>query len=80
MCYLSAPPANSSGMVRHIVPAGGSDVEAVADDRLLDECEGPPNFLELRDTSNKGLNVNGSVCLNYQCMYVAKVARMLDEN
>lgn len=40
--------------------------------RPADECEGPPNFLELRDTSNRGLNVNGSICLDYTCMCVAR--------
>ncbi|KAL7281074.1 hypothetical protein ACG7TL_004376 [Trametes sanguinea] len=34
-----------------------------------DECEGPPNFKELADTSGFGLNVNGSVCLNNICMW-----------
>ena len=35
-----------------------------------DECEGPPNFKELTDTTGFGLNVNGSVCLNNICMCV----------
>ena len=35
-----------------------------------DECEGPPNFAELRDTTGFGLNVNGSICLNNICMCV----------
>ncbi|KAK0504880.1 hypothetical protein EDD18DRAFT_1126802 [Armillaria luteobubalina] len=34
-----------------------------------DQCEGPPNFKELADESNLGLNVNGSVCLNNICMW-----------
>ncbi|KAI0712940.1 hypothetical protein C8T65DRAFT_646169 [Cerioporus squamosus] len=34
-----------------------------------DECEGPPNFKELADTTGFGLNVNGSVCLNNICMW-----------
>ncbi|KAI0633879.1 hypothetical protein C8Q77DRAFT_1057078 [Trametes polyzona] len=34
-----------------------------------DECEGPPNFKELEDTTGFGLNVNGSVCLNNICMW-----------
>ncbi|KAK0461380.1 uncharacterized protein EV420DRAFT_1531768 [Desarmillaria tabescens] len=34
-----------------------------------DQCEGPPNFKELADESNIGLNVNGSVCLNNICMW-----------
>lgn len=36
---------------------------------MLDQCEAPPNFKDLADTSNRGLNFNGSVCLNNQCMY-----------
>lgn len=35
----------------------------------LDQCEPPPNFEALRDTSGRGLNFNGSVCLNNVCMY-----------
>ncbi|RPD78518.1 hypothetical protein L226DRAFT_457878 [Lentinus tigrinus ALCF2SS1-7] len=34
-----------------------------------DECEGPPNFKELADTTGFGLNVNGSICLNNVCMW-----------
>ncbi|CAK5281480.1 unnamed protein product [Mycena citricolor] len=34
-----------------------------------DQCEGPPNFKQLRDTTGRGLNVNGSVCLNNVCMW-----------
>ncbi|KIY44376.1 hypothetical protein FISHEDRAFT_51660 [Fistulina hepatica ATCC 64428] len=34
-----------------------------------DECEGPPNYKQLRDTTGYGLNVNGSVCLNNICMW-----------
>ncbi|TBU30294.1 hypothetical protein BD311DRAFT_691476 [Dichomitus squalens] len=34
-----------------------------------DECEGPPNFKDLADTTGFGLNVNGSVCLNNICMW-----------
>jgi len=34
-----------------------------------DQCEGPPNFRELADESGRGLNVNGSVCLNNICMW-----------
>ena len=36
---------------------------------FLDQCEPPPNFQELSDTSGRGLNYNGSVCLNNVCMY-----------
>lgn len=36
---------------------------------ILDQCEPPPNFQALRDTSGRGLNFNGSVCLNNVCMY-----------
>ncbi|ESK95532.1 hypothetical protein Moror_12718 [Moniliophthora roreri MCA 2997] len=34
-----------------------------------DQCQGPPNFKELADHSNRALNVNGSVCLNNVCMW-----------
>ncbi|OCB90650.1 hypothetical protein A7U60_g2085 [Sanghuangporus baumii] len=33
-----------------------------------DECEAPPNWRDLAD-DKFGLNVNGSVCLNFQCMW-----------
>lgn len=33
-----------------------------------DQCEAPPNFKELADTTGRGLNFNGSVCLNNICM------------
>ena len=36
---------------------------------LLDQCEAPPNFRELADTTGRGLNSNGSVCLNNICMW-----------
>jgi len=39
-----------------------------------DECQGPPNFAELADKTNKGLNVNGSVCLNNICMWANATA------
>ncbi|KDQ53542.1 hypothetical protein JAAARDRAFT_136902 [Jaapia argillacea MUCL 33604] len=34
-----------------------------------DECQPPPNYLELADTLGRGLNFNGSVCLNAKCMW-----------
>jgi len=34
-----------------------------------DQCEAPPNFQVLADTSGRGLNFNGSVCLNNLCMW-----------
>ncbi|KIK37175.1 hypothetical protein CY34DRAFT_93215 [Suillus luteus UH-Slu-Lm8-n1] len=34
-----------------------------------DQCEPPPNWQELADTSKYGRNVNGSVCLNNVCMW-----------
>jgi len=34
-----------------------------------DQCEAPPNFSELLDTAGRGLNFNGSVCLNNTCMW-----------
>jgi hypothetical protein len=40
---------------------------------LKDQCEAPPNFSELADKLHRGLNFNGSVCLNNQCMYVERV-------
>lgn len=38
-----------------------------------DECEAPPNFQELAGPNN----FNGSVCLNYQCMYDLQEAPLL---
>ncbi|KAF9222537.1 hypothetical protein BS17DRAFT_783008 [Gyrodon lividus] len=34
-----------------------------------DQCEPPPNWSELAETSYYGRNVNGSVCLNNVCMW-----------
>ncbi|KAJ3776508.1 hypothetical protein FB446DRAFT_292119 [Lentinula raphanica] len=34
-----------------------------------DQCQGPPNYKDLLDTTNRGLNVNGSLCLNNVCMW-----------
>ncbi|ETW80398.1 hypothetical protein HETIRDRAFT_321297 [Heterobasidion irregulare TC 32-1] len=34
-----------------------------------DECLAPDNFKELRDQSARGLNVNGSICLNFVCTF-----------
>ncbi|KXN90640.1 hypothetical protein AN958_03880 [Leucoagaricus sp. SymC.cos] len=34
-----------------------------------DQCEAPSNFRELADTTGRGLNFNGSVCLNNICMW-----------
>lgn len=34
-----------------------------------DQCLGPDNWQELADTTGRGLNVNGSVCLNNICMF-----------
>ncbi|KAF8161051.1 hypothetical protein B0H34DRAFT_699202 [Crassisporium funariophilum] len=34
-----------------------------------DQCEAPPNFRELADKSGRGLNFNGSVCLNNVCRW-----------
>ncbi|PFH45892.1 hypothetical protein AMATHDRAFT_184139 [Amanita thiersii Skay4041] len=34
-----------------------------------DQCEGPPEFKELSDVTGRGLNVNGSICLNNVCMW-----------
>ncbi|KAF9531591.1 hypothetical protein CPB83DRAFT_848424 [Crepidotus variabilis] len=41
-----------------------------------DQCEGPPNYVELTDTSGRGLNNNGSVCLNNVCMWANATAGM----
>ncbi|TFY70183.1 hypothetical protein EVG20_g2833 [Dentipellis fragilis] len=38
-----------------------------------DECQAPDNFQELRDTSGRGLNVNGSICLNFVCQWAWRV-------
>ncbi|KAF9793073.1 hypothetical protein BJ322DRAFT_1032885 [Thelephora terrestris] len=43
----------------------GSDCQLNRDD----ECQPPPNAKELADQSGHGLNVNGAVCLNFQCMW-----------
>ena len=37
---------------------------------LLDSCQGPDNFRELKETSGLGRNVNGSICLNFVCQCV----------
>lgn len=42
----------------------------------LDQCEAPPNFKELADTSGRGLNYNGAICLQNQCMWV--ITSLLD--
>ncbi|KAH8828318.1 hypothetical protein DL96DRAFT_1602678 [Flagelloscypha sp. PMI_526] len=34
-----------------------------------DQCQAPPNFKELADTTGHGTNVNGSVCLKNVCMW-----------
>lgn len=34
-----------------------------------DQCQPPPNAVELTDTTGHGLNKNGSVCLNGLCMW-----------
>lgn len=34
-----------------------------------DSCIGPDNFVDLRDTTGRGLNVNGSICLNFACQF-----------
>ncbi|KAJ7733757.1 hypothetical protein DFH07DRAFT_132432 [Mycena maculata] len=39
-----------------------------------DECEPPPNAAELADTTNRGLNVDGAVCLNNVCMWANKTS------
>ena len=42
-----------------------------------DSCVGPDDFKELRDTTGRGLNVNGSICLNFACQYVFRVLSTL---
>jgi hypothetical protein len=39
----------------------------------LDSCIGPDDFKDLRDSTGRGLNVNGSICLNLVCQYVFAV-------
>jgi len=39
-----------------------------------DECQAPPNFADLADTTNRGRNFNGSVCLNNLCLWANKTA------
>ncbi|KAJ7647414.1 hypothetical protein FB45DRAFT_893377 [Roridomyces roridus] len=39
-----------------------------------DECEAPPNAAQLADTTNRGLNVNGAVCLNNVCMWANRTS------
>ncbi|KAH8994002.1 hypothetical protein EDB92DRAFT_1934423 [Lactarius akahatsu] len=34
-----------------------------------DSCIGPDDFKDLRDTTGRGLNVNGSICLNFVCQF-----------
>jgi len=34
-----------------------------------DSCVAPDNFKDLRDTTGNGLNVNGSICLNFVCQF-----------
>lgn len=43
----------------------GSDCQLNRDD----ECQPPPNAKELSDKSGHGLNVDGAVCLNFQCTW-----------
>jgi hypothetical protein len=38
-----------------------------------DSCVGPDDFKGLRDTTGRGLNVNGSICLNFLCQWVTRV-------
>jgi hypothetical protein len=38
-----------------------------------DSCVGPDDFKDLRDITGRGLNVNGSICLNFVCQYVFRV-------
>jgi hypothetical protein len=37
---------------------------------LLDSCQAPGDFKDLRETTGLGRNVNGSVCLNFVCQCV----------
>ncbi len=37
---------------------------------LVDSCQAPDNFKELKETTGLGRNVNGSVCLNFVCQCV----------
>lgn len=40
---------------------------------LLDSCQAPDNFKQLRETTGLGRNVNGSVCLNFVCQCVLRI-------
>jgi hypothetical protein len=37
---------------------------------LLDSCQAPDDFKDLKETVGLGRNVNGSVCLNFACQCV----------
>lgn len=37
---------------------------------LLDQCAPPPNFVQLADNAQYGVNLNGSICLNNVCTFV----------
>ena len=45
----------------------------LAHDSAPDECAPPPNWKQLADQTPYGLNKNGSVCLNGQCMCVPQL-------
>ncbi|KAH9159972.1 hypothetical protein EDB89DRAFT_1009856, partial [Lactarius sanguifluus] len=50
------------------VPRGfklDSRVNSTVTTRVL----GPDDFKDLRDTTGRGLNVNGSICLNFVCQF-----------
>jgi hypothetical protein len=61
-CQLNRDGEYEKGVVPEVLMVG------------LDQCEPPSNFEELADTSNRGLNVNGSVCLNNVCTCVYLLA------
>ena len=63
---LSAVSANWTAMVPSLALSLSTFICSLD---LPDQCEAPPNFRELADTTGRGLNANGSVCLNNICMW-----------
>ncbi|KAJ3514638.1 hypothetical protein NLJ89_g2267 [Agrocybe chaxingu] len=65
-CHREAP-ANSTATVGCL---SSSTPLALTIPAHPDQCEAPPNFQELADISGRGLNFNGSVCLNNVCLCI----------
>jgi hypothetical protein len=64
LCSQSAVPVNLTVMVSMVVHIFVLLILPF----FRDQCEAPPNFKQLVDDSGRGLNFNGSVCLNNVCM------------